>query len=69
MKYRLIQRNDGKYQYEYAFLTHPHDGSDIWDRVEYMTFDNEQTARASIQAIINFARAAEVLRVVEEIEL
>jgi hypothetical protein len=69
MKYRLIQRRDGKYQYEYAPLLKSHDEPVIWYRVEYMTFGTEERARQCIQEIINFARSAEVARVIEEIEV
>lgn len=69
MKYRLIQRKDGQYQYEYAPMIRPKDEPIIWYRIDYMTFKTEEIARGSIQAIINFARAAEVEKVIEEIEI
>ncbi len=68
MKYRLIQRNDGKYQYEYG-LKDIYCDAIKWHRIEYMTFATEEIARGSIQAIINFAKAADVAKVIEEIEL
>lgn len=68
MKYRLIQRKDGKYQYEYR-VKDIYSEFTLWHRIEYMTFATEETARASIQAIINFARAAEVEKIIEEIEI
>lgn len=69
MKYRLIRRKDGKYQYEYAPLIKPKDEPIVWYRIDYMTFATEEVARGSIQAIINFARAAEVEKVIDEIEI
>jgi hypothetical protein len=68
MKYRLIQRVDGKYQYEYAFKD-TYSDLILWHRIEYMTFATEEIARSSIQAVINFARAADVAKVIEEIEI
>jgi hypothetical protein len=69
MKYRLIKRRDGKYQYEYAPLIRPSNEPIVWYRIEYMTFGTEEIARGSIQEIINFARAAEVEKVIDEIEI
>lgn len=69
MKYRLIQREDGQYQYEYARMIRPKDEPIIWYRIECMTFKTEEIARGSIQAIINFARRAEVAKVIDEIEI
>ncbi len=68
MKYRLIQRKDGKYQYEYG-IKDTYCEAILWHRVEYMTFATEEIARGSIQAVINFARGAEVEKVIEEIEI
>lgn len=68
MKYRLIKRKDGQYQYEYGIKDTYYDVI-LWHRIDYMTFKTEEIARGSIQAIINFARAAEVEKVLEEIEI
>lgn len=68
MKYRLIRRRDGKYQYEYG-IKDTYSEATLWHRVEYMTFKTEEIARGSMQEIINFARAAEVEKVIDEIEI
>jgi hypothetical protein len=68
MKYRLIQRNDGKYQYEYG-LKDTYCDAILWHRIDYLIFNDEQTARQKLGEIANFTKKADIAKVIEEIEL
>lgn len=62
MKFRIIERNDNNFEYE------AWNGYD-WQRVGFLLFKTEESVRQSLLQIIKFANAADVKRVVEEIEL
>ncbi len=67
MKYRLIQRNDGKYQYEQG-IKDTYSSLLLWHRIDYLTFNDEETARKHFHETISFAHKADIARVIEEIE-
>ena len=69
MKYRLIQRNDGKFQYEWAPSISPKDEPIMWHRIEYMVFYHEEAAREKFQEVISFTHKAAVAKVIDEIEI
>ncbi len=68
MKYRLIKRNDGKYQYEWGMKDTYYDLI-LWHRIDYMIFNDEETARQKLHEVISFAKSADVSKIIEEIEI
>lgn len=68
MRYRLIQRNDGKYQYEQGFVNN-YSGLILWERINYLIFNDEETARQKFHEVISFANRAETAKVIDEIEI
>lgn len=74
MKYRLVERNDGKFQYEHGVEDHysvDRSGKKLilWDRCHHLVFDNEQIARKHFSEIMAFIHAIDTKKVVEEIEV
>lgn len=69
MKYRLIQRNDGKYQYEWAPSLSPKDEPIRWHRINYMIFNDEETARQKLHEILRFKTQADTAKIIDEIEI
>ncbi len=69
MKYRIIQRNDGLFQYEHSFADHRTYGEKKWFRLNHVSFKSEAEARSRLNEIIEFSQAANIKRVVEEIEI
>lgn len=68
MKYRLIQRNDGKYQYEWAEKDIFSDLT-LWHRIDYLIFNDEETARQRLHEIVSFRTKADILKIIDEIEI
>lgn len=68
MKYRLIQRNDGKYQYEYG-LKDTFSDLMLWYRIDYLIFNDEETARQKFGEIAYFVKKAETAKIIDEIEI
>jgi hypothetical protein len=68
MKYRLIQRNDGKYQYEYG-MKDTYSDLILWYRIDYMIFNDEETARLRFNEIISFVHRADIAKIIDEIEI
>lgn len=68
MKYRLVRRNDGKYQYEQG-MKDTYSDLILWYRIDYMIFNDEETARKKLHEIISFVHKADTAKVIEEIEI
>lgn len=71
MKIRIVERNDGWFQYEFGYKD-SHDTSHnflLWDRCEYLRFKTEEEARKHALDIMKFITAAATKRVVEEIDI
>lgn len=68
MKYRLIQRKDGKYQYEQG-IKDTYSDLTLWYRIDYMIFDDEETARGKFFEIITFTKRSEIHKIIDEIEV
>ena len=71
MKIRIIERNDGLFQYEFGYK----DANDtshnflLWDRCEYLRFKTEEEARKHALEMTKFITGAKTKRVIEEIEI
>jgi len=68
MKIRLILRNDGKFQYEYAYEDELLKQV-FWNRIDHLLFSTERNARESLTLILEFRKAAETKEVIQEIEI
>jgi hypothetical protein len=68
MKIRIIERNDGKFEYEYGY-TFEYSSSVIWNKLNYLFFNSEEEARNHVLKVIEFMKAHETKRVVAEIDI
>jgi len=68
MKYRLIQRNDRKYQYEWG-MKDAFSDLILWYRIDYMIFNDEETARQKFHEVIEFIKKADTAKIIDEIEI
>lgn len=62
-KYRLIERNDGFFEYEVS------DYLNNWHKVNYLKYNSEEAARNSFANMIIFQSKENIKRVIEEIEV
>lgn len=67
MRYRLVERNDGKFIYQYLVEMMP--DRQEWIDVNYLIFHTEEAARRSFIEIASFLKAHEIKRVLDEIEI
>lgn len=71
MKIRIIERNDGLFQYEFGYKDH-FDKSHpflLWDRCEHLRFKTEEEARKHALEMTKFITAAATKRIIEEIDI
>lgn len=69
MRVRIIERNDGWFQYEVAVVDISKSKNIRWDRCEYARFRNENDARKHAIEIIKFLSSSETKNVLDEIDV
>lgn len=71
MRIRIIERNDGKFQYEFCHPFTDSAGQEqcIWKRCDFLYFDTEEAARQQVFEILGFITRANMKRVVDTLDV